>query len=108
MDNTKYLFTGDTLLINGCGRTDFQNGSSSELYNSLYSILKELDPETIIFPAHDYNGKLQSTLGDEYKNNPRLNFSSQEEFIKFMDNLNLPDPKLMDVAVAANKNCGIS
>lgn len=108
MDNTKYLFTGDTLLINGCGRTDFQNGSSSELYNSLYSILKELDPETIIFPAHDYNGKLQSTLGDEYKNNPRLNFSNQEEFVKFMDNLNLPDPKLMDVAVAANKNCGIS
>ncbi len=108
MDNLKYLFTGDTLLINGCGRTDFQNGSSYELYNSLFTILRELDSETIVLPAHDYNGKLQSTLGQEFENNPRLNFSNREEFIEFMDNLNLPDPKLMDIAVTANKNCGIS
>ena len=108
MDSMKYLFTGDTLLINGCGRTDFQNGSSTDLYNSLFTILRELDSDTIVLPAHDYNGKLQSTLGLEFENNPRLNFSSKEEFIEFMDNLNLPDPKLMDVAVTANKNCGIS
>lgn len=108
MDSMKYLFTGDTLLINGCGRTDFQNGSSYELYNSLFTILRELDSETIVLPAHDYNGKLQSTLGQEFENNPRLNFSNREEFIEFMDNLNLPDPKLMDIAVTANKNCGIS
>ena len=103
MDNLKYLFTGDTLLINGCGRTDFQNGSSYELYNSLFTILRELDSETIVLPAHDYNGKLQSTLGQEFENNPRLNFSNREEFIEFMDNLNLPDPKLLDIAVTANK-----
>ena len=108
MDNLKYLFTGDTLLINGCGRTDFQNGSSTYLYNSLFTILRELDSDTIVLPAHDYNGKLQSTLGHEFENNPRLNFSNREEFIEFMDNLNLPDPKLMDAAVTANKNCGIS
>ena len=108
MDSMKYLFTGDTLLINGCGRTDFQNGSSTDLYNSLFTILKELDSDTIVLPAHDYNGKLQSTLGLEFENNPRLNFSSKEEFIEFMNNLNLPDPKLMDIAVTANKNCGIS
>ena len=108
MDSMKYLFTGDTLLINGCGRTDFQNGSSTDLYNSLFTILRELDSDTIVLPAHDYNGKLQSTLGLEFENNPRLNFSSKEEFIEFMNNLNLPDPKLMDVAVTANKNCGIS
>jgi sulfur dioxygenase len=108
MDSMKYLFTGDTLLINGCGRTDFQNGSSTDLYNSLFTILRELDSDTIVLPAHDYNGKLQSTLGLEFENNPRLNFSSKEEFIEFMNNLNLPDPKLMDIAVTANKNCGIS
>jgi len=108
MDNMKYIFTGDTLLINGCGRTDFQNGSSTDLYNSLFTILRELDSNTIVLPAHDYNGKLQSTLGQEFENNPRLNFSNREEFIEFMDNLNLPDPKLMDIAVTANKNCGIS
>jgi sulfur dioxygenase len=108
MDGMKYLFTGDTLLINGCGRTDFQNGSSTDLYNSLFTILRELDSDTIVLPAHDYNGKLQSTLGLEFENNPRLNFSSKEEFIEFMNNLNLPDPKLMDIAVTANKNCGIS
>ena len=108
MDSMKYLFTGDTLLINGCGRTDFQNGSSTELHNSLFTILRGLDSDTIVLPAHDYNGKLQSTLGHEFENNPRLNFSSKEEFIEFMNNLNLPDPKLMDIAVTANQNCGIS
>jgi glyoxylase-like metal-dependent hydrolase (beta-lactamase superfamily II) len=108
IDNLKYLFTGDTLLINGCGRTDFQNGSSTDLYNSLFTILTELDSDTIVLPAHDYNGKLQSTLGLEFEINPRLNFSCKEEFVEFMDNLKLPDPKLMDVAVTANKNCGIS
>ena len=108
MDSMKYLFTGDTLLINGCGRTDFQNGSSADLYASLFTTLRKHDSKTIVLPAHDYNGKLQSTLGHEFENNPRLNFSNREEFIEFMDNLNLPDPKLMDVAVTANKNCGIS
>lgn len=78
MDSMKYLFTGDTLLINGCGRTDFQNGSSTDLYNSLFTILRELDSDTIVLPAHDYNGKLQSTLGLEFENNPRLNFQAKK------------------------------
>ena len=96
------VFTGDTLLINGTGRTDFQNGSAHDAYNSLFGKLLKLPEETLVYPAHDYNGKKHSTIGDEKNNNPRLQVSSKEEYAEIMDNLNLANPKMMDVAVPAN------
>ena len=96
------VFTGDTLLINGTGRTDFQNGSAHDAYNSLFGKLLKLPEETLVYPAHDYNGKKQSTIGNEKNNNPRLQVSSKEEYAEIMDNLNLANPKMMDVAVPAN------
>lgn len=105
-DLQRYLFTGDTLLIRGSGRTDFQNGNPEDLYHSLHDKLMTLPEDTVVYPGHDYNGKLQSTVGEEKKHNPRINLSSKAEFIAHMNNLNLPDPKLMDVAVSANRTCG--
>ena len=96
------VFTGDTLLINGTGRTDFQNGSSYEAYNSLFDRLLKLPEEILVFPAHDYKGNKFSSIGNEKKNNPRLQVNSPEEYAEIMDNLNLANPKLMDIAVPAN------
>ena len=96
------VFTGDTLLINGTGRTDFQNGSSYDAYNSLFNRLLKLPDKTLVYPAHDYNGKKYSTIENEKNNNPRLQVSSKEEYAEIMDNLNLANPKMMDIAVPAN------
>ncbi len=96
------IFTGDTLLINGTGRTDFQNGSSYEAYDSLFNRVLKLPDKTIVYPAHDYNQKLCSTIGDEKRNNPRLQVSNAGEYAKIMDNLNLTNPKMMDIAVPTN------
>ena len=96
------IFTGDTLLINGTGRTDFQNGSSYDAYHSLFDRVLKLPTELLVYPGHDYNGKKVSSIGDERKNNPRLQVSSADEYAEIMDNLNLSNPKMMDVAVPAN------
>ena len=96
------VFTGDTLLINGTGRTDFQNGSSYDAYDSLFNGLLKLPEKTLVYPAHDYNGKKYSTIENEKNNNPRLQVSSAEEYVEIMDNLKLSNPKMMDVAIPAN------
>ena len=96
------VFTGDTLLINGTGRTDFQNGSAKIQYDSLFNKILKLPEKTLVFPAHDYNGKKFSTIGDEKNNNPRLQVDNVEEYIEIMNNLNLANPKMMDIAVPAN------
>ena len=96
------VFTGDTLLINGTGRTDFQNGSAKDQYNSLFNKLLKLPEGTVVFPAHDYNGKTSSTIGNEIKNNPRLQVENVDQYIEIMNNLKLANPKMMDVAVPAN------
>ena len=96
------IFTGDTLLINGTGRTDFQNGNSQDAYDSLFNKLLKLPEKTLVYPAHDYNGKKLSTIEQEKNNNPRLQVSSKEEYVEIMNNLNLANPKMMDVAVPAN------
>tara|TARA_Y100000590_G_scaffold464821_1_gene635245 strand:- start:893 stop:1588 length:696 start_codon:yes stop_codon:yes gene_type:complete len=96
------VFTGDTLLINGTGRTDFQNGSPHDQYNSIFNKLLKLPEKTFVYPAHDYNGKKFSTIEDEKNKNPRLQVSSRDEYADIMNNLNLSNPKMMDVAVPAN------
>ena len=96
------VFTGDTLLINGTGRTDFQNGSSEDAYESLFNKLLKLPEKTLVYPAHDYNGKKFSTIEKERNNNPRLQVKSKQEYADIMENLNLSNPKMMDVAVPAN------
>ena len=96
------VFTGDTLLINGTGRTDFQNGSSFDAYDSLFNKLLKLPEKTLVYPAHDYNGKKFSTIETERNNNPRLQVSSKEEYAEIMESLKLANPKMMDVAVPAN------
>lgn len=100
------LFTGDTLLINGCGRTDFQNGSSQELYNSIFNKLLVLPDETLVYPGHDYNNRTVSTILEEKNNSPRLQVNNCADFVTIMNNLNLPNPKYIDVAVPANMTCG--
>ena len=97
------VFTGDTLLINGSGRTDFQGGCALEQYNSIFNKLLKLPEETIIYPAHDYKGKKFSKIIDEKNNNPRLQVSSSDEYVEIMNNLNLTNPKMMDIAIPANK-----
>jgi glyoxylase-like metal-dependent hydrolase (beta-lactamase superfamily II) len=97
------VFTGDTLLINGSGRTDFQGGSAMEQYDSIFGKLLKLPNKTLVYPAHDYNGKKFSTIIDEKKNNPRLQINSPDEYLNIMNNLNLAYPEMMDVAVPANK-----
>ena len=96
------IFTGDTLLINGTGRTDFQNGSSYDAYDSLFNKILKLPGNTLVYPAHDYNGKKSSTIEKEKNNNPRLQVNSKEEYAGIMDNLKLANPKMMDIAVPAN------
>ena len=96
------VFTGDTLLINGSGRTDFQNGNAYDAYDSIFNKLLKLPEKTFVFPAHDYNGKKFSTIENEKNNNPRLQVSSKEEYAEIMNNLNLSNPKMMDIAVPAN------
>jgi len=96
------VFTGDTLLINSTGRTDFQTGSPHDAYNSLFNKLLKLPEKTLVYPAHDYNGKKYSTIKNEKRNNPRLQISSVEEYAEIMDNLNLEFPETMDIAVPAN------
>ena len=100
------LFTGDTLLINGSGRTDFQNGSSKDAYNSIFKRLLKLPEETLLYPGHDYNGKKVSTIGKEKKFNPRLQVKNADEYAEIMSNLNLSKPKLMDSNVSRNIKLG--
>jgi len=98
------VFTGDTLLIRGTGRTDFQNGNPKESYNSIFNRLLKLPEETLVYPAHDYKGETVSTIGEEKYFNPRLQVKSVNEYVEIMNNLNLPNPKMMDVAVPYNLN----
>ena len=101
------VFTGDTLLISGTGRCDFQNGDPYEQYHSLFERLLKLPDQTMVFPAHDYKGDTVSTIGEEKMFNPRLKVSSAEEYAEIMNNLNLPNPKMMDVAVPENLKLGL-
>jgi len=96
------VFTGDTLLINTTGRTDFQSGSSHDAYHSLFNKLLKLPETTLVFPAHDYNGKKYSTIENEKNNNPRLQVKSAEEYAEMMNSLNLELPKMIDIAIPAN------
>ena len=96
------VFTGDTLLINGTGRTDFQGGSAKDQYNSIFNNLLKLPEETIVYPSHDYNGKRYSTIIQEKKNNPRLQFNSLDEYVDVMNNLKLVKPSKMDSNIASN------
>ena len=98
----KFLFSGDTLLINGTGRTDFQNGSSKDAYHSLFNKILKLPEETILYPGHDYNGKQFSTIGREKRNNPRLQVKNIEEYAELMSNLNLKKPISMDTNIKRN------
>ncbi|XP_028985579.1 persulfide dioxygenase ETHE1, mitochondrial-like [Betta splendens] len=99
-------FTGDALLIRGCGRTDFQQGSPKKLYHSVHQKIFSLPEQCLLYPAHDYTGRTVSTVGEERRFNPRLT-KSLEEFVSIMDNLNLPKPKKIDISVPANLVCGI-
>ena len=104
MDN--YLFSGDTLLINGTGRTDFQNGNAKDAYNSIFNKLLKLPEDTLLYPAHDYKGEKVSTIGKEKKFNPRLQVSSVDEYIDIMSNLNLKKPVEIDTNVSKNIKLG--
>ena len=96
------IFTGDTLLINGTGRTDFQNGNPVDQYHSLFDQILMLPEKTFVYPAHDYKGKKVSTIGTQKQTNPRLQVKSLNEYVELMNSLNLPNPKMMDIAVPAN------
>ena len=100
------VFTGDVLLIRGSGRTDFQGGDPRKSYDSIVNKLFRLPDDTLVYPAHDYKGMLSSSIYEEKHYNPRLAGKSEAEYARIMNNLNLPDPKLMDVAVPANLACG--
>jgi glyoxylase-like metal-dependent hydrolase (beta-lactamase superfamily II) len=102
------VFTGDTLLIRGTGRTDFQNGDARAQYESIFGRLLKLPDETLIYPAHDYKGETVSTISEERAFNPRLQVASVEEYVELMNNLKLPNPKLMDVVVPANMRVGLA
>jgi len=102
------VFTGDTLLIRGTGRTDFQNGDARAQYDSIFNKLLRLSDDTLIFPAHDYKGETVSTVGEEKRFNPRLQVGSVDEYVELMSNLKLPNPKMMDVAVPANMRQGLA
>jgi sulfur dioxygenase len=102
------VFTGDTLLIRGTGRTDFQNGDPRAQYDSIFNKLLKLPDETMVFPAHDYKGETVTTIGEEKAFNPRLQVKSVEQYADLMNNLNLPNPKMMDVAVPANLRVGMA
>jgi sulfur dioxygenase len=102
------VFTGDTLLIRGTGRTDFQNGCARAQYESIFNRLLRLPEETMVFPAHDYKGDTVSTIGEEKRCNPRLRVNSVDEYVALMNGLNLSNPKMMDVAVPANMRQGLA
>ena len=102
-----YLFSGDTLLINGTGRTDFQNGSAKDAYNSIFNKLLKLPDETLLYPGHDYKGEKVSTIGKEKKFNPRLQVSSADEYTEIMKNLNLKKPDKIDFNIASNLKLGL-
>jgi sulfur dioxygenase len=102
------VFTGDTLLIRGTGRTDFQNGDARMQYESLFGKLLKLPDETLVYPAHDYKGDTVSTIGEEKAFNPRLRVKSADEYADLMSRLNLPNPKMMDVAIPANMKVGLA
>ena len=101
-----YLFSGDTLLINATGRTDFQNGNSKDAYDSIFNRLLKLPEDTLLYPGHDYNGKKFSTIGNEKKFNPRLQVNNADEYAELMSNLNLSKPKLIDINVSRNIKLG--
>ncbi len=101
-----YLFSGDTLLIRGTGRTDFQNGNAAQQHHSLFHKLLTLPANTWVYPGHDYRGWTRSTLAEERAHNPRLQLTDPESYTQVMNNLRLPNPKLMDIAVPANRACG--
>ncbi len=101
------VFTGDTLLIRGTGRTDFQNGDPRAAYDSIFNRLLKFPDTTLVYPAHDYKGETVSTIGEEKAFNPRLQVKSADEYVTLMGNLNLPNPKMMDVAVPANIHVGL-
>ena len=105
MDN--FLFSGDTLLINGTGRTDFQNGNSTDAYNSIFNRLLKLPDETLLYPAHDYKGEKVSTIGKEKKNNPRLQVKNVDQYIEIMNNLNLQKPVSLDFNISSNLKLGM-
>ena len=102
------VFTGDTLLIRGTGRTDFQNGDAGAQYDSLFGRLLKLADETLVYPAHDYAGRTSSSIGEERLHNPRLQVRSRDAYIAQMEALNLAPPRMIDVAVPANRLCGLS
>jgi glyoxylase-like metal-dependent hydrolase (beta-lactamase superfamily II) len=102
------VFTGDTLLIRGTGRTDFQNGSAADQYHSIFNRLLKLPDETLVYPAHDYKGDTVSTIGEERAFNPRLQVTSVQEYVDIMSSLKLPNPKMMDVAIPANLKVGLA
>ena len=102
------VFTGDALLIDGCGRTDFQNGDADALYRSVHGKLFTLPDETLVYPAHDYNERFVSSIAQEKRRNPRLgDGKTLEQFKAIMGNLNLPHPKLIDYAISGNRQCGV-
>jgi glyoxylase-like metal-dependent hydrolase (beta-lactamase superfamily II) len=101
-----YAFTGDTLLIRGTGRTDFQNGSAADQYNSLFNLLLKLPEDTWVYPGHDYKGWMVSTISEEKAHNPRLQVKDVAAYAELMGNLKLANPKMMDIAVPANRACG--
>ncbi|MFY0567932.1 MBL fold metallo-hydrolase [Archangium lansingense] len=100
------VFTGDALLVRGNGRTDFQNGNANQLYDSITRVLFSLPDETLVYPGHDYKGRTVTSIAEEKRHNPRLTGKSREEFIHIMENLHLPKPKKLDLAVPANRECG--
>lgn len=104
--NGTHLFTGDALLIRGCGRTDFQSGDAGTLYDHVTQRLFTLPDETLVYPGHDYRGQTVSTIGEEKQFNPRFVGKNRDSFIEFMNTLNLPDPKKIMEAVPANEQCG--
>ena len=103
----KYLFSGDTLLINGTGRTDFQNGNSTDAYNSIFNRLLKLPEDTLLYPAHDYKGETVSTIGKEKRSNPRLQVRNVDEYVEIMNNLNLKKPEKIDYNVSSNLKLGV-
>lgn len=101
------IFTGDALLINGCGRTDFQGGDAGALFDNIHSKIFSLADETLVYPGHDYNDRRVSCVAQEKATNKRLAGKSRDEFIEMMNNLNLPKPRMIDLAVPANRICGV-
>ncbi|MEW8084670.1 MAG: MBL fold metallo-hydrolase [Candidatus Thiodiazotropha endolucinida] len=101
------VFTGDTLLIRGTGRTDFQNGDPAAQYDSLFNKLLKLPEQTLVYPAHDYHGMTVSTVWEEKRYNPRLKVLDKQAYVELMNSLKLDNPRMMDIAVPANRKCGL-